>query len=61
MKLRTRNLFLLVAAPALALGAIGTAGMASSKTSEVVATGEKYTFTKITSTSALTDGIYLIV
>ncbi len=62
MKLRKRDLFLLVAAPALMLGAIGTVGTVSNnKASEVVAAGEKYTFSKITSTTDLTDGLYLIV
>ena len=63
MKLRKRDLFLLVAAPALMLGAIGTVGGVKAAAEPTMVNAEDtttYTFTKITSQDDLTDGIYLI-
>ncbi len=61
MKLRKRDLFLLVAAPALALAAVGTVGgvKAVVEATEVNAAdaASTYTYTKVTSVDQLQDGL----
>lgn len=64
MKLRKRDLFLLVAAPALMLGAIGTVGgvKAAIEATKVNAEGDdaaSYTYTKVTSVNQLQDGLLI--
>ena len=68
MKLRKRDLFLLVAAPALVLGAIGTIGgvKAAAEAKMVNAATElypleSYSYNLVTDVSALSDGDLVVI